>query len=806
MVIPLKTVEKLKIFIAQFQSPLIYILFVAAFISFYLGEIIDGSIILIVIFINSLIGCIQEVRADEALEALKKLSSPHCLIRRGDRIEKILSSDVRVGDVLVLEEGQILSADATLLYAEGLQVDESSLTGESLRIEKQVMDPALNRVFESTVVVAGHGEARVTAIGKDTEFGKISDFVENKKELTPLQIKLNDLSKILGIGTVAVCALMFCISLLRKGDMLEMLLTSISLAVAVIPEGLMAVVTITLSIGVQKLVHVHTIVRHLPAVETLGSVSLVCSDKTGTITENRMTVERVFTFADRKEKLLQAMILCNNATLDSGDPTEVALLAYAEKFMDPAKVRLQLPRVQEIPFTSERKMMKTVHRAEAGTVTFSKGAYEVIVSSCTHILVGKDMVPLNLRIRKQIAERMNRMHEEALRVLAFSFFQDGKEIFIGFVGEKDPIRQGVPDSIRNLRNAGIKTVMITGDHIRTAHAIGEELDLVQRADQVCQGSDIDSLTDEQLQSVTVFARVAPIDKMKIVSRYKKMGYVTAMTGDGVNDAPSLKEADVGIAMGKNGTEVAKSVADIILTDDNFSTIEKAIETGRVIYDNIKKSVIFLLSSNFAEVLIMFLCLLLNFPLPLIAIHILWVNLISDSLPALALGSDRPSDDVMKQKPRKKESSILAHGGWKTTVVYGIVICFTTFVAFVIFPIAEICRSGQFCLATLYQDILLQFQDEFVLKKARTLAFTVLGLSELFHMVGMSGAHTSIWKILKKKNWLMLGVIAIGFLLQVVVTEIPFLITFFKTAPLNLIEWIWLTLMSLFPLTVHEALR
>lgn len=798
--------KKLKIFLSQFNSPLIYILFIASFISFYLKEYIDGTIILVVIFINGIIGFIQEVRADEALEALKKLSSPHCFIKENGVVKKILSSDIKVDDILVLEEGNIVAADAILLETHSLQIDESSLTGEAIRVEKDEHGKDnLNKVFQSTVVVSGRGEAKVISVGKDTEFGKISSFIENKKEITPLQAKLNDLSKILGISTILICVVMFIISWLRKGDLLEMLITSISLAVAVIPEGLMAVVTITLSIGVQKLVNVNTIVKHLPSVETLGSVSLVCSDKTGTITENNMIVEKTFTF-NSDDILLKAMTLCNNASLNSGDPTEIALIKYSQSKINIQEVKKLYPRFKEIPFSSELKMMETFHHYQNKEIVFSKGAYEVIIRRAKYVYIDGKIVPLDHKIRKQIEMYISSFYQQALRVLAFSFKEENKEVFIGFVGEKDPLRKGVVNSIKCLKEAGIKTIMITGDHLKTARAIGEELNIVENSSQICLGNQIDSLTDKELENISVFARVSPLEKMKIVSRFRKLNYVTAMTGDGVNDAPSLKEADVGIAMGKNGTEVARSVADIILTDDNFSTIEKAIETGRVIYDNIKKAVIFLLSSNLAEVMVMFVCLLLNYPLPLIAIHILWVNLISDSLPALALGSDKATKNVMKEKPRKKESSILANGGLKTTLIYGFVICFISFIAYIIIPLVELAKLDQLNFFTLHQDILLMFENEFILRKSRTLAFTVLSISEVFHMVGMSDAKVSILSILKKKNYFMILVIFIGFLLQIIVTEIPLLVSFFDTEPLSFVEWIWASLLACFPLVVHELIR
>ena len=791
----MKFIKKIKTFIKQFNSPLIYILFGAAFISFYLKEFIDGFIIMGVILLNGIVSFIQEIKADEALDALKKLSSPHCLIKENGKIKKILTSDIKVNDVLVLEEGSIVSADATVISSNELKIDESSLTGESLRIEKQINDV----IYESTIVVSGHGEAIVNKIGKDTEFGKISSFIKTKDELTPLQIKLNDLSKVLGLATILLCVVIFVISLIRKEDLLETLITSISLAVAVIPEGLMAVVTITLSIGVQQLVKVNTIVKNLSSVETLGSISLVCSDKTGTITENNMKVESVHTY--NHKKLIEAMVLCNNATLESGDPTEVALLKYAKEYVSIYELNRNNQRLKEIPFTSESKLMKTYYH----NIVYSKGAFEVILNQSRYIFSNDRIIELTSEERKKINLKADKFYSRALRVLAFSCNINGKEIFLGFVGEKDPIRKGVNESIKILNEAGIQVVMITGDHKKTAFAIGEELNLISTSNEICLGNQIDSLNDEEFQNIKVFARVSPLEKMKIVSRFKYLNQVVAMTGDGVNDAPSLKEADVGIAMGKNGTEVARSVSDIVLVDDNFLTIQKAIETGRIIYDNIKKSILFLISSNLAEVLIMFLCLLLHYPLPLIAIHILWVNLISDSLPALALGSDKAMVNVMKEKPRKKESSIFANGGLKFTLIYGIVICLITFIGYIIIPISELCLTNSFEFSTLFEDIIITLKDEQVLTKARTIAFSVLSISELMHMLGMSDVNDSIFSIFKKKKYFMLIVLIIGIFLQVIVTSVPFLIDFFKTSFLSIYEWIWVIILSCVPLVIHELL-
>ena len=791
--------EKLKVLFSQFCSPLIYILIIAGLISFYFGEYIDSIIIFVVIIINAIIGFIQEVRADEALEALKKMSSPHSIVRRNGEMMKILSSEVRVGDILILEEGCIISADGNILFSEGLQVDESSLTGESLRIEKNKDN---YKVYESTIVVSGHGEALVTSVGKDTEFGKISMAVKTKKEITPLQQKLNNLSKILGIGIVVVCLLIFLVNLLRGGNLLETLINSISLAVAVIPEGLTAVVTITLSIGVQKLVNVNTIVRHLPVVETLGSVTLVCSDKTGTITENKMTVEEVILFSNDNKMMLLSMALCNNATKISGDPTEKALLNYVENKLSLNEIYTNYIKKSEVPFTSENKMMSVTYLFEGEEITFIKGAYEVINSRCNKIYYNGQIVNFNKTLKKMIEAKFLSLVDNALRVLAFSYKKGNEEVFLGFVGEKDPLKKGVKSAIKTLKDAGVKTIMITGDHFNTAAALGKELELINNNSEVKYGVDIDLMKDEELDSISVFARVTPLDKMKIVSRYKKLNHVVAMTGDGVNDAPSLKEADVGIAMGNKGTEVAKSVADIILTDDNFETIVSAIETGRVIYDNIKKAILFLLSSNLAEVFIMVICLILNLPIPLIAIHILWVNLISDSLPALALGSDKPSNDVMKQKPRQKEASIFSNGGAKTVLLYGFIISMATFISFIALPVGMVIKEGA-NISNIYSNVLEAFKQDDVLSKTRTMAFVVLGLSELVHMIGMSSNKMSFVQIMKKKNYFMVVVILISLILQVLVVQLPFANFVFKTVPLNLLEWIFVLVLSSMPIIVHE---
>lgn len=847
----LKTKKKKNVFtlfLSQFHDPMIYILLIAAVLSFLLNEFADGIIIMVVILLNAIVGTIQEAKAERALEALKRMSTPLCFVKREGVFVEQKAEDLVPGDIVLLEEGRKVPADIRFIHAMNLKTEEASLTGESQPVEKKVaplkQEVALgdrdNMGFMSTSVVYGHGEGMVVATGMNTEIGHIAKLLhEAKEELTPLQKRLADLGKVLGILTVSLCVVLFGISLLQERNPWEMLITSISLAVAAIPEGLPAAVTIVLALGVQKMVKVNTIVRRLPSVETLGAVSVVCSDKTGTLTQNKMSVKEIYMNGATegiedvaKEScsiLFEAMVLCNNASIEShpiGDPTEIALLEGASRFqIDKRGLESQKIRVDEIPFDSHRKMMSTMHQWKNQKRMYTKGALEAVLLHTQYIYDQGNVRKITKQDMEKIRSESTRMAKKALRVLAFAYqdrpqmMQEENLIFIGFVGMIDPPRKEAKEAVQRFKEAGIQTIMITGDHIDTAFAIAKELDIAQEESQCMLGKELDTLSDSEIQDriahTCVFARVTPEHKVKIVQAFKKKNQIVAMTGDGVNDAPSLKTADIGIAMGITGTDVAKEAADMVLVDDNFASIEKAVEEGRGIYANIKKAVIFLLSSNFGEVFTMFIGILLRMPVPLLAIHILWVNLITDTLPALALGVDPKDKDIMKEKPRPANESLFAGDGLKLTLFYGVFITLLTIFAYFVYPMSILLQREGFSfwhikdhfqgIMTLFEqgDATLGLTGEEILMKSRSYAFTALGMSQLFHMLGMSNTKRSFIHLFKNRNWLMLFAFIFGFALQVLVTEVPFLSQFFQTAELSLMEWIWLLCMSSLPLWVHE---
>lgn len=841
-----KLVEKkrrsvLLTFLLQLHDPMIYILIAAAIISAVV-TIIEGHndwadviIILAVVFLNATIGTIQEVKAENALEALKKLSSPTATVRRDGKVFEIKAEDLVVGDIVILEEGRSIGADMRLLKEYNLKTDESSLTGESTPIEKDYQlvfsDPVgigdrLNSVYMSTPIVYGHGEGIVVATGEKTEIGKIAKMLaDEKEEATPLQKRLADLSKILGIIAVLIIVAIFAVALIQRRDPLEMFITAISLAVAAVPEGLPAVVTIVLALGVQRMVKVNTIVRRLPSVETLGAVSVVCSDKTGTLTQNKMTVVRAY--VDHKTLdaehyagedmhfLAKGMSLCSNASIDSGvygDPTEIALVELGNK-LGLRKVELEEanPRLNELPFDSVRKMMSTQHEDKKGPLVFTKGALDSVIKHTTHILIDGVVRPITDEDYDKIHAGSANMAQSALRVLALAYKQseqlsEDNLIFVGLVGMVDPPRPEAGEAVAIFKKAGIVTVMITGDHRDTALAIARELDIAKDESQVLSGDDLSKMSFEQLQeavkSVRVFARVSPENKVSIVKAIKANGYIAAMTGDGVNDAPSLKAADIGIAMGITGTDVAKGAADMVLTDDNFASIEKAVEEGRGIYANIKKTVYFLLSSNIGEVISMFVGIVLGLPIPLIAIHILWVNLVTDTLPAIALGSDEKADNIMEDKPRDEKESLFARGGYFFIITYGFVIATITLIGFLLFPTIHIVENGMaFTLANLKQV----YEIDGMLRLSQSTAFSVLGVSQLFHMIGMTNTEKSFVHVFKSKNWLLLVAFVFGLGMQILITEVPFLESFFSTAELTFVEWMYVLALSVVPLVIHEII-
>lgn len=835
-------------FLLQFCNPMIFVLIGAAIISLCLKEWADAIIILVVIFLNSIVGTIQESKAEKALDALKKLSSPQCIVKRNGKLSEIKAEDLVTGDLVILEEGNIVPADIRLTKSINLKIDESSLTGESVPVEKDAnivlsnsvpIADKVNMAYMSTPISYGRGEGIVVAKGAKTEIGKIANMLSNNEaEKTPLQKRLAELSKILGIICVVVCVLMLIIGLLHNIPAFknwesfnpvfsELLVMSISVAVAAIPEGLPAVVTIVLAMGVTRMVKVNTIVRKLPSVETLGAVSVICTDKTGTLTQNRMTVKKVcvnnITYNvndikgnDDAKFLAKGMMLCSNASIKGtrfGDPTELALLDYAKIFgLEKEQVEKDSePRIDELPFDSIRKLMSTQHKVNDKYVVYTKGALDSILKKVTRISINGIVRKISNQDIKNINESASKMAKEAYRVLAFAYHESSKIneddlIFVGLVGMIDPPRLEAKDAVYKLKQAGVKTAMITGDHKDTAFAIAKEIGIANNIEECLSGDEINKLSADELKekvsNVSVFARVSPQNKVDIVKAYKANDNIVAMTGDGVNDAPSLKAADIGVAMGITGTDVAKNSADMVLTDDNFASIEKAVEEGRGIYANIKKSILFLLSSNFGEVMTMFFAVLIGFPMPLLAIHILWVNLISDSLPALALGRDDIDPDNMKQKPRKASESLFANGGFAFTIFYGFVIFFMTMCAFLINPISEMFELSQ---SFSWKHLMQALSDEEILRHSQTFAFTTLGMSQLFHMLGMSNIKKSVFNLFKSKNWMFIVALAIGILLQVLVTEIPILSDSFKTTRLSWYEWLWLLALSSIPLIIHEIL-
>lgn len=810
-------------FLAQLNDPLIFILFIAASISMLLGEYSDTLIILSVILVNALVGVIQEGKAQRALHALKEMSSPKALLIKDGNTTEIPAADLIPGDEVFLDAGRQVPADLLITESNCLKIEESALTGESLPVEKDTHTH--NRAYLSTNVTYGRGKGTVTAIGMDTEIGKIASLInEVPAESTPLQKRLSDLGKLLSILSIALCALLFLIAIIQHRNVMEMLITAISLAVAAVPEGLAAIVTMVLALSVSRMVKVNTIVKKLPSVETLGCVSVVCSDKTGTLTQNKMSVTACYTDGrllppeelsrEAHRSFVEGFALCNDASARIGDPTELALLDMAAGLHVYRPVlETRLPRIDEIPFDSDRKMMTTLHRMGSSSVSYTKGSPDEILKRCTHIRLDGKVVPFTPAHKQNIRNAIKEMSSRALRVLALAMRTGDRKatekelIFVGLAGMKDPIRPGVAEAVTSCQKAGVKVVMITGDRVDTAYAIAGELSIADSMSQCMTGSQLDHLPDAEfkkaVRNIHVFAQVSPSHKTKIVKALKETGNVVAMTGDGVNDAPSLKSADVGIAMGKAGTDVAKNASDIILTDDNFATIVKAIEQGRSIYANIKKSVLFLLSSNFGEIITMLTAILFGFASPLKPSHILWINLITDSLPALSLGVDcSDTSHFMKRPPRPKDENLFADGGLSCTVFYGLLIGFISISAFLYLPIQTLRASGIAITPSHIRELLL-LPD--VLTRSQTYAFTVLGMSQLFHAIGMRDVDCSLFRMKHFTNKLMMLAVVLGIALQALVTTVPYFIKAFGTVPLSFSDWKMLLLLAAMPLLAHEFL-
>ncbi|MDU4737004.1 cation-translocating P-type ATPase [Clostridium sp.] len=816
-----------QLFLSQINDAMIYILLVAAVISAIVGEISDAIIILIVIFVNAIIGVIQESKAEKALEALKSMSTPKALVKRDGSIIEIPSEEVVVGDIVIIDAGRYIPADLRLIESANLKIEESAFTGESVPAEKNSdiineendvpIGDQHNMAFMSTLATYGRGTGIVIATGMDTQIGKIAKMLDAEDEnTTPLQKKLAQLGKTLGFAAVGISIVMFIVSMFQGRDFLEMFMTSISLAVAAIPEGLPAIVAIVLALGVQRMIKENAIIRKLPSVETLGSVNIICSDKTGTLTINKMTVKKFYINGETKnleeidikndesKLLVDGMILCNDATskdgVQTGDPTEVALIDVGNKInIFKEDLNKAHKRVNEIPFDSDRKLMTTVNTYDKGFNVFTKGAIDSILKISNKILINGEIKDFTKEEKEKVLMASNLMSDDALRVLALGYKVIDTEhvaiddlekdlIFVGLMGMIDPPREEVKGSIQVSKNAGIRTIMITGDHKNTAVAIAKELGIANDISEAISGSEIDTYSDEEFTKIVnnyrVFARVSPEHKVKIVKAFKAHGNIVSMTGDGVNDAPSLKAADIGVAMGITGTDVAKGAADMVLTDDNFTTIVSAVEEGRNIFNNIKKSILFLLSCNLGEVVALFVAILLNWAAPLLPIHILWVNLITDSFPALSLGVDPGDKGVMELPPRNPKESLFAGRMGKLLILNGILIGANTLFAFVL---------GEY----LYSDSL---------RHAQTMAFVVLSVSQLFYSLAMRNETKSLFQVGVFKNKWLIGSVLLGILLQLAIITIPFTASVFKVYPLTLTDWGIVILISLIPFVINEIIK
>lgn len=830
----------LSLILGQLNNALIYILFAAAFISGVAGEISDAIIIGVVIAINTAIGVIQESKAEKALQELKKMATPVAIVKRDGVTQEIPSEQLVRGDIVYVETGRIVPADIRLIESTNLQMEESSLTGESVSVEKDAswysekdvpLGDQKNMAFMSTLTTYGRGMGVVVKTGMNTEVGKIATMLhQQEKELTPLQKKLNELGKILGIGAVIISAIIFLIGFLQGREVLDMFLIAVSLAVAAIPEGLPAIVTIVLALGVQRMIKRNAVIRNLPAVETLGAVNVICSDKTGTLTQNKMTLTHSAVNGNFSpltdlsienptvKRFLEAITLCNDATIENGkqtgDPTEVALVEAAEHFeLNKKELEQKFPRVNEIPFDSDRKMMTTVHEHKEECFVFIKGAVEKLLPKLTGVEINGEIHPLTKEEEMKILTQVDQMAEEALRVLAVAFKKtshpdtqndlESELVFLGLTGMIDPPREEVKDSINRCHEAGVRVVMITGDHQKTALAIAKELHIADHIDETISGQELNEMSDtmlrEKVKTVNVFARVSPEHKVRIVQSLKTQGNIVSMTGDGVNDAPSLQQADVGVAMGITGTDVAKGAADVVLTDDNFSTITAAVEEGRNIYKNIKKSILFLLSCNLGEIVTLFIGILMGWPAPLTAIHILWVNLITDTLPAIALGVDPEDPDVMNEKPRSASERIFVKDDVSFMILNGILIGTLTLFAFM---------EGLkiYTESTSLFTMNLQAVNSEALIHAQTLAFLTLSVSQLFHAFNLRTSRKSIFQAGIFKNRYLIGAVVVGLVLQIALVYVPVFSDWFHLRPLVWQEWLFVIGLSVIPVAVNEFVK
>nr|MBQ4317933.1 cation-translocating P-type ATPase [Clostridia bacterium] len=820
-------------FLSQLANPMVLVLIGAAIISAITAVLANESladvfIIMFVVILNAVLGVVQESKAEAAIEALKEMSAATSKVIRDGEMKVIKSEDLVVGDIIVLEAGDAVPADARIIESASLKIEEAALTGESVPVEKDAaalevkgdgdvpLGDRVNMMYMTSNVVYGRGKAVVTATGMDTEVGKIADAITKAEEgQTPLQIKLASLSKTLTFLVLGICVFIFAFGVIKAGTLdgsviLDTFMLAVSLAVAAIPEGLAAVVTIVLSIGVTKMSKRNAIIRKLTAVETLGCTQVICSDKTGTLTQNRMTVVEYF---GTDEKLMAtSFALCSDAELDSngeavGDPTQNAVVNYANKIGLPKyELAKQFPRVGEIPFDSARKMMTTVHSTDSGKfIQHTTGAPDVVIGNCTHYL-DKDgkVVPATDKDRQNFSAENKKLADKALRVLAAAYREydanpdvsdpakvECNLIFLGLVGMIDPVRDEVPPAIEKCRAAGIRPIMITGDHRDTAAAIAKQLGIIKDQSEAITGAMLDDISDEQLKTditkYSVYARVKPEHKVRIVNAWRDQGMVTAMTGDGVNDAPSIKSADIGIGMGITGTDVTKNVADMILADDNFATIVSAVEEGRRIYDNIRKSIQFLLSSNLSEVVAIFVATILGFTI-LSPIHILFINLITDSLPALALGMEKGEPNLMKRKPRPSKEGIFSGGVGFNVCYQGVLVAALTVISYFVGHFIE---TGNWQITESMDGV--------------TMAFLTLSMCEIFHAYNMRTQDDSVFK-LKSMNWYLLGAMVGSLILTSAVLYVPVLREIFGFAHISLTEFLIAMALAVVVIPIVEIVK
>ena len=855
-------------FLEQFKDFMIIILIIAAVISgavgYYQGEgITDSIIILIVVIVNAIIGVAQESKAEKSLEALQKLSSHVTKVIRNGKVAVIPSKELVPGDTVILDTGDYVPADLRIIESANLKAQEASLTGESVPVDKNTnvindekigLGDRTNMLFSSSLITYGRGRGIVVATGMNTEVGKIAGMINEVEETeTPLQQKLNKLGKTLGIVAIVICVIIFIIGLLYGKEPIEMFMTAVSLAVAAIPEGLAAVSTIVLAIGVQRMVKKHAIVKKLPAVETLGSTTVICSDKTGTLTQNKMTVKKVFynnklvdlddididNLGDELEKLTYISMFCNDTkVLDgklTGDPTETALIDMGFKLDFQPPILEKYERVKELPFDSDRKLMTTVHLFPNKYMVYTKGGVDELLSRCNSYVINGNVNTDIDEYKKEIAKQNEEMAKNALRVLAMAYKELDHEptdeemktiesdlTYVGMVGMIDPPREEVKDAVEKCKTAGIKTVMITGDHKITAIAIAKALGILENEDEAITGSELEEMSDEDLiknvRKYSVYARVSPEHKVRIVKAWQANGEIVAMTGDGVNDAPALKTADIGCAMGIVGTDVSKEAADVILTDDNFATIVSSVEEGRRIYDNILKAIQFLLSSNVGEIIILFVAILMtpllskwfnidvNLITPLLPIHILWINLVTDSLPALALAVDPAEKDIMNRKPLKPKQGVFTKGMTFRVIYQGIMIGVLTLVAFIIglatpeneLPVVNITEANEIVRTLSAEEVKVEI--------GQAMAFTVLALSELVHVFNIRNNKKSIFKTGIFNNSKLILATAVSAGLMLIVLFVPALRNIFSIPVLPAMNILETVILVFIPIVVVEIFK